>query len=74
MERLPLTWEGCGLSTIIDGWAAALKGCQQEERLKQSGCGCEISVNCALKKSHPIANSSGSFLCREKIVESHMVS
>lgn len=74
MERLPLTWEGCGLSSIIDGWAAGLKGCQQEERLKQSGCGCEISVNATLEKSHPIASSSGSFSCHEKIVRLHMVS
>lgn len=70
MERLPLIWERCGLSSIIDE-AAALKGCQQEERLKQSGC--EISVNSALRKFHPTASISGSLCCHGKIVRSDVV-
>jgi len=69
-ERLPLIWEGCGLFSVPDEQAAALKGCQQEERLKQSGHGCEISVNSALRKSPPTEGVSGNLGCHKKILRS----
>lgn len=62
------------MSSIIDEQAAALKGCQQEERLKQSDHGCEISANSALRKSHLTASISGSLSCHRKIVRSDVVS